>query len=174
MLSAMKNEVRMTAVRERLFVDAPYTQTVVAVERRLGLAPGKDHGTWVLTLTLPIGEDRELARVVSATSERTSKDANYASRYGLRWDAGRTGNGIPTPGFAGTLSVGAGEDYNETRLELEGSYEPPGGVVGRAFDDLVGRRLAHATLTGLLSGVGEELRADHERIERAKRGDVSA
>lgn len=160
----------MSNVRERLFIDAPYTQTVVAVERRLGLGPGHERGTCVLTLTLPIREDRELARVVTATTERTSKDANYASHYALRWDAGRTASGIPTPGFAGTLAVGAGEDYNETRLELEGTYEPPGGAIGRAFDDLVGRRLAHATLTALLSGVGEELRAEHERIERAKRG----
>jgi hypothetical protein len=105
---------------------------------------------------------------VTVTSERVSNAANYTSRYAISWPAGTTPHGIPTPGFEGVVAVGAGEDYGETTIQLDGRYDPPGGAVGRAFDAVVGRRIAHATLGALLSGVGEELRAAHERIEADK------
>jgi hypothetical protein len=158
----------MSAVQERLFIEAPYTQAVGAFERRLGLSSGEDRGTCSLTLAFPAGEGREIARVVTATTERLPNAANYRSQYRIAWDAGQTARGIPTPAFAGTLTLGAGEDYNETELRLEGQYDPPGGIAGRAFDGLVGGRIAHATMNALLSGVGDELREAHERIEAGK------
>jgi len=52
------------------------------------------------------------------------------------------------PSFGATLTVRpAGE---ETDLVLDGSYEPPGGVVGALFDRVVGHRLAARTMDGLL------------------------
>jgi len=52
------------------------------------------------------------------------------------------------PSFGATLTVRpAGE---ETDLVLEGSYEPPGGFVGRLFDGLVGQKLAAHTMDSLL------------------------
>jgi hypothetical protein len=158
----------MSVVKERLFVKAPYTQACGAFERRLGLSPAGGRGTCVLTLPFPIGEDHEIARVVTATTERLPGAANYTSHYGIAWDAGRTAGGIPTPGFAGTLTLSSGEDYDETALKLDGGYDAPGGVAGRAFDELLGRRIAHATLSALLDGVGTELREAHETAEAAK------
>jgi hypothetical protein len=158
----------MSVIKERLYVAAPYTQACGAFERRLGLPPGRDLGTCVLALPSPAGEDHEIARVVTATTERLPHAANYTSYYRIAWDAGRTARGIPTPGFTGTLTLSSGEDYSETELKLDGRYDPPGGVAGRAFDELLGRRIAHATLGALLSGVGDELRAAHELIETAK------
>lgn len=160
----------MSTVQERLFIEAPYTQAAVAFERRLGLAPGTAQGKCTLALVFPVAEGREIARVVTATTERIASGANYASRYRIAWDAGRTARGIPTPAFMGTISLSAGEDYSETELKLDGQYDPPGGAAGRAFDDLVGRRIAHATMGALLSGVGDELREAHERIEAEKHG----
>ncbi len=158
----------MSVVKERLLVEAPYTQACGAFERRLGLSPGSDRGTCVLTLPVTVGEDHEITRVVSATTERLPGTANYTSHYRIAWPAGRTARGIPTPGFAGTLTLSSGEDYGETELKLDGRYDPPGGVAGRAFDELLGRRIAHATLAALLHGVGAELRAAHELTEAAK------
>jgi hypothetical protein len=160
----------MSVVKERLYVEAPYTQAQSAFERRLGLPVGGDRGTCVLTLPFPVGEDREIARVVTATTERLPNAANYTSHYRIAWEPGQTARGIPTPGFTGTLTLSSGEDYGETELKLDGRYDPPGGVVGRAFDELLGRRIAHATLSALLSGVGDELRVAHENIETAKHG----
>ncbi len=160
----------MSLVQERVYVEAPYTQTAGAFERRLGFAAGQDHGKCALTLALPAAEGRDIARVVTATSERLPITAGYTTRYRIAWDEGRTARGIPTPGFTGTLTLSAGEDYGETELQLDGSYDPPGGIAGRAFDELIGRRIAHATLSALLNIVGEELRAEHEEIEAGKRG----
>jgi hypothetical protein len=160
----------MSLVKERLFVEAPYTQARGVFERRLGVSPAGGRGTCVLTLPFPVGENHEIARLVTATTERLPGTANYTSQYRITWDAGRTARGIPTPGFAGTLTLSAGEDYGETELKLEGAYDAPGGLVGRAFDELLGRRIAHATLSALLNGVGTELREAHETIEAAKPG----
>jgi hypothetical protein len=158
----------MTAVQERLYVEAPYVQTVGVFERRLGIAPGTDHGECMLTLGFPVGKDHEIARTVTAKTQRLAGAANYTSRYRVAWDAGRTARGIPTPAFEGTLTIAAGEDYDETALEIAGSYDPPGGPAGQAFDELLGRRVMHATMSALLAGVGEELRAAHAHIEAGK------
>jgi hypothetical protein len=157
----------MATIQERVYIEAPYSQAADAFERRLGLGSGGSRAKCVLTLAFPILEGREVARVVTATAERLS-NANYTSRYAISWPAGATPRGIPTPGFEGVIALSAGEDYGETTIQLDGQYDPPGGSVGRAFDVVVGRRIAHATIGALLSGVGEELRAVHERIEADK------
>ena len=158
----------MTAVQERLYVEAPYVQTVGAFERRLGIPAGADHGECDLTLGLPVGKDHEIARAVKANTQKLASTGNYTSRYRVAWEAGRTARGIPTPAFDGTLTISAGEDYDETALQIDGSYDPPGGPAGRAFDDLIGRRIAHATMSALLAGVGDELREAHAQIEADK------
>ena len=57
------------------------------------------------------------------------------------------------PEFGATLTVrGSG---NKTELMLEGSYEPPGGLAGRFFDLLVGRRLAARTMEAFLDQLTE-------------------
>jgi hypothetical protein len=158
----------MPVVQERLFVEAPYTQARGAFERRLGIPAHGERGTCVLTLAFPVAEGHEIARTVTATTQQLPNDANYTSQYLIAWDAGRTARGIPTPAFAGTLTLSAGENYSETELKLDGRYDAPGGAVGQAFDELVGRRIAHTTLSALLTGVGVELREAHEHIEAGK------
>ena len=161
---------RMSVVQERLFIEAPYTLARGAFERRLGIPAQADHGTCDLTLGFPIAEGREIARIVTATTRRLPSTANYTAHYLIAWPAGSTARGIPTPAFAGTLVLSAGEDYNETELKLDGGYDPPGGAAGRAFDELVGRRVAHATLSALLGGLGDDLRDARAQIEAAKLG----
>lgn len=52
------------------------------------------------------------------------------------------------PSFGATLTVRSVAD--ETELLLEGSYEPPGGVLGRLFDLAIGKKLAARTMDALL------------------------
>ena len=60
------------------------------------------------------------------------------------------------PSFGATLTVRTvGE---ETELVLEGSYEPPGGVVGRLFDRVVGQKLAARTMDALLDQLAHNAR----------------
>lgn len=157
----------MAKVHERLYVDAPFTQTLGALEARLGITDGRP-GTSRLTLVLPISEHHDIVRTVDARSARKIDTSGYTSRFQIAWQAGATSRGLPTPGFTGDLVLSAGEDYAESLLQIEGSYDPPGGLAGRAFDEAVGRRIAHATLAALLAGIGDELRADHLRLEAAK------
>jgi hypothetical protein len=159
----------MASVHEHVYIEAPYVQAVGAFERRLGLEPGRDEGRTVLTLVAPLAEGRDLARDVTAETKRIGS-ANFSSQYRIAWPAGRTSRGIPTPGFEGTITLRAGEDYSETELKLDGTYEPPAGVAGKIFDEVVGRRIAHATLGSLLEGVRRELREAHERAEASKHG----
>ncbi len=158
----------MSVVRERVYIEAPYVQAVGAFERRLGLEVGRADGRCVLALVALVAEGRELARDVTAATKRLDGAANFTSRYGIAWPAGRTARGFPTPGFEGTITLRAGEDYDECALELDGRYEPPGGAAGKLFDDVVGRRIAHATLGSLLDGVRADLRTAHEHMETAK------
>ena len=158
----------MSHIEERIYIEAPYTQAVGAFERRLGLEGGSTHGTCTLTLVAPSAQGQQLARVVMATVERVANPANYQSSYKVSWLPGLTARGIPTPGFNGTLTLGAGEDYSECALRLNGEYVPPGGTLGSVFDGIVGQRIAHATLGALLDEVGRDLRTEHMRMEEQK------
>jgi hypothetical protein len=119
-------------------------------------------------LIAPVSADRDVARDVTASTKMLGA-ANFTSQYEIGWPAGTAGHGIPTPGFEGTLVLRAGQDYCECEIVLDGGYQAPGGLAGRLFDDVVGRRIAHATLGALLDGVRRELHGDHEQIEAEKR-----
>ena len=157
----------MTAVHERVFIQAPFGQAVEAFERRLAIARGASDGRCSLTLIAPMPDNREIARDVDATATRVAPSSNYRCNYRIGWGSG-VARGIPTPGFEGTITLQAGEDYDECELRLDGEYDPPAGVAGALFDSIAGRRLAHATLGALLDGVRDALRSDYERTEAAK------
>ncbi len=55
------------------------------------------------------------------------------------------------------MNVYAEPDRRTSRLEIDGTYEPPGGLPGRAFDALVGSRIARASLTGLVADLARAL-----------------
>ncbi len=155
-------------MHEHVFIDAPYVAVVDAFGRRLGLSAAATHGECSLLLVAPFADGRQLARDVTAKTKLLPGSANYTTHYGVTWPAGHTTKGIPTPGFAGMITLRAGEDYSETELELDGDYQAPGGLLGEAFDDVVGRRIAHATIVALLDGMRRDLRASYEAGESHK------
>jgi hypothetical protein len=58
-------------------------------------------------------------------------------------------DGGPYPSFSGTLTV-AEDATGWSRIELDGSYRPPFGIAGVAFDAAVGQRIAQSTAAELL------------------------
>jgi hypothetical protein len=64
----------------------------------------------------------------------------------IAWEAERGG---PFPAFTGTLSA-ADEGAGFCRLDLDGAYSPPLGPAGAAFDAVLGKRIAQATVGDLL------------------------
>lgn len=49
---------------------------------------------------------------------------------------------------------------HETQLELEGTYDPPLGLVGDAFDSVIGHRIADACVLRFVQDVAAQLRAE--------------
>ena len=56
----------------------------------------------------------------------------------------------PYPTFRGKLYAVRG-DNRSCRLEIDGSYEPPGGIAGAAFDAILGHRIAAESIHDLLA-----------------------
>lgn len=77
-------------------------------------------------------------------------------------------DGGPYPEFDGELTVRADETYATSQLELKGSYEPPGGTLGAAFDWALGSRIASRTAQALLLRIGGEMESHYQRDEAAK------
>lgn len=79
------------------------------------------------------------------------------TRVRLGWEAAK-GSAL-FPKMEATLSAWplAAE---ETQIEIEGSYQPPMGALGKALDGLVLHRLAEASVHRFLDDVVEQLRKD--------------
>ena len=97
-----------------------------------------------IALRLPIG-DLRLERDVDV---RLTPKPGYPG-YKLLDVSWAPRDGGPYPAFTGTLTV-ADEGAGWSRIELDGTYKPPFGVVGAAVDAAVGHRIAAATATELL------------------------
>ncbi len=71
------------------------------------------------------------------------------------------------PTFDGTLSV-TPDGGNESELWLQGSYEPPGGLLGKGLDATVFHGVAENSLKEFLSWLAGEVKAEVERAERER------
>ena len=61
-------------------------------------------------------------------------------------------DGGPYPTFNGTLSI-AEDAVGWSRIEIDGSYRPPFGIAGVAFDAALGHRIAQGTASELLGEI---------------------
>lgn len=153
----------MSQLIERRFVRSPYH----LAQRHLAeiIGPGLDsHGP--LRLTLPLSS-ASLVKDVVVTYEAAIDPMRFDQPWRVRW-APKAG---PYPKFDGELTVRADENYETSQLELKGSYRPPGGILGAAFDRALGERIASATAQALLERLAGELElrydGDEEDKERA-------
>jgi len=76
-------------------------------------------------------------------------------------------DGGPYPAFTGTLSV-AQEAVGWSRLEIDGTYHPPFGIAGAAFDAAIGHRIAQGTASELLAELKRILVAAERKLPLAK------
>ncbi len=65
------------------------------------------------------------------------------------------------PRFSGTLTSSESAP-GTTTLTLEGTYTPPLGIAGKAFDLIVGRKMAAATARALLEDIKQFVEADFQ------------
>ena len=67
-------------------------------------------------------------------------------------------DGGPYPTFQGTISI-ADEGGGWSRIDLDGGYRPPLGILGAAFDAMLGHRIAEAVAANLLAEIRRLLAA---------------
>jgi hypothetical protein len=79
-----------------------------------------------------------------------------AIRLDLEWHAETERSLFPS--MRASLLASAFAD--ETRLDLRGTYEPPGGALGNAADRLLGHRIAEASVHRFLDEVASRLRQE--------------
>jgi hypothetical protein len=79
------------------------------------------------------------------------------SRLSISWNP----HDRVVPSFAGTLHCKEAAP-GKAILTLEGTYDPPFGIAGAAFDLVAGRRIASATMQTLLEDIKEFVEVDFE------------
>jgi len=136
---------------ERFFAEHAQDEVAVLALRAPFLIPG-----------LP---EMTLTRDSVVRIARTINRGEMIARYDVSW---QPSGGGPFPCFTGSLSIPNAEDYTSCFLQLDGTYEPPLGALGAAFDALVGHAIAESTGRDLLDRVGTYLEAAFRDTEAAK------
>jgi hypothetical protein len=152
----------MSELLERRVVRCPYHLARQYLAESVGArAASGEPGPLQLTLDVPGGE---LVKEVVVTYGPATDPMHFDQPWKVGWkpQAG------PYPEFDGELTVRADETYESALLELQGSYKPPGGALGTAFDWALGGRIAAATAQALLQRIGAEMESRYARDERAK------
>lgn len=152
----------MSEIHEQRFLQCPYNRARELLAE--AVADAVESGTGrSLRLTLPI-PGGQLSKDVLVEVSRGTDPAGFDQPWVLHWDP----MDDIYPSFDGTLTVEADETYNSSRLVIAGSYTPPGGATGAAFDAAVGSRIAAATANELLRKVGDSLERRYQIEEKAK------
>jgi hypothetical protein len=152
----------MSELLERRVVRCPYHLAQRYLAQSIGSrAASQAPGPLTLTLSLP---GAELVKEVVVAYGAAVDPMHFDEPWRIHWkpQAG------PYPEFDGELTVRADETYESALLELKGSYRPPGGALGAAFDWAVGGRIAAATAQALLDRLGQEMETRYASDERAK------
>lgn len=152
----------MTEIHEHRFLNCPYNRAREILADAVADAVEAGTGRTIrLSLPIPGGE---VTKDVQVDVKRGTDPTHFDQPWVLHWDP----IGGMYPSFDGVLTVRAEETYRTSRLALDGSYQPPGGAAGAAFDAVVGTRIAKATAQQLLQRVGDALEERYHAEEAAK------
>lgn len=154
----------MTTIDQRHFIPCPYGLAKTFLAGELFPTDG-ERLEWVLHVAPPAPSGIDLSKDVDVYVSRAADPMHFDEPWTVTWTPH---GGGPFPTFSGTLTVRADEDWNVAALELSGAYEPPLGPAGKAFDLLLGSRLATATAKALLSQIGDRIVAHYHATEAAK------
>lgn len=105
---------------------------------------------------MEIGTDVEVT-IEGVHQEQPLGPSSRVTRVDLRWQAAKHTAWFPT--MEASLSLYP-LSTDETQVDLDGNYEPPGGLLGAGADALVGRRIAEASVHRLVREVAQRLRAE--------------
>jgi hypothetical protein len=172
MRTATHRKKPMSTISERTLVHCSINQAEGHLARYFKARGNSDGDVAKLSLRaeVPVPGSKEgvrLERTAIATITVRHTPGDMLPHYAVTWAAERGG---PFPTFNGDLAIEAGDDYASFYLVLRGSYEPPLGAVGAAFDAVVGHRIAVLTARNLISVIADSIEADFVAVERTKAG----
>jgi hypothetical protein len=152
----------MSELSESRVVHCPYNLAQRYLADSIGPQAASGART-TLTLTAPM-PGLELAKDVVVTFSPGVDPMHFDQPWRVHW----TAQDRRYPDFDGELTVRADETYETSLLELRGSYRPPGGMVGAAFDLVAGSHIASATGRALIKRVGDEMEKHYQHDEQEK------
>lgn len=155
----------MTHVYERIFLKCPYVRAREYLRESLEPA-AESTSPQVLPLAAPLTfVPGALEKNVLVRYERGRDPMHFDEPWHVFWTPE---GGGPYPDFSGEITVRADESYNGAVLELHGDYAPPLGAVGKAFDMVIGAKIAASTARKLLGRIGGAMEERYRGEEAAK------
>ncbi|TAM60303.1 hypothetical protein EPN52_05385 [bacterium] len=158
----------MSEIRERVFVACPLAHAHGYLAQVL---PTDSSASSALELRVPLPGDSGgpgLTHTVTVRCAPLTDPSHESEVWSISWTPRE---GI-YPSFDGRISIKGSEDYGTCRLVLEGSYEPPFGAPGRAFDAALGHRIAKATARTLLRDIARRMEEAYRAGEARKREEL--
>jgi len=113
------------------------------------------------------GQAHKAVKLVFALHPDETEGGRGHDAMMIEWHAGTR----LFPDFHGTLRLRIAT-VESTRLTFEGAYRPPLGQVGVAFDALIGRRIARATMRELLDRIADALERREREVEQQFRDEA--
>jgi hypothetical protein len=157
-------EPPMTAITESVIVAVPFAQVPNLTRRYLAGFPSNEHEGVHFTLRAWVGgivAEHEILMKVDAEPDRPALEV-----VDIHW---QSQDGGPYPEFTGTLSARP-VDAGSCTLELAGSYTPPGGAAGAAFDALLGHNIAREGARDVLARFKSAFEALHAEAAASSSG----
>jgi hypothetical protein len=128
----------MSKILESIPGDVSFDRVPEYAQRFLDAQPHNEHGAVILLEATVASVTVQCEALMNIVPARTYPGYEVLE---ITW---RAREGGPYPVFHGTLSAEQ-EALAFCRLELDGTYKPPGSIAGMIFDEMLGHRIAEAT-----------------------------
>lgn len=157
----------MRTIRGQVDVACPFSAAIEYAENYVSRLTWSGNGRllqlWAPLVPAPRG-NVALGWTVFAHATTGRDHTDTARRHEAMWIRLRPARGLPFPHVAAVLT--ARPHQGRTLLHLAAEYVPPFGLVGAAFDAVVGRWLASRALLGFLAEMKRSIEAQHEEFLR--------
>jgi hypothetical protein len=155
----------MGSIHERRYVQVPLACAPGYLSSYIRDVESDGEGRIVLSVKLPlerIGFNRciEVSKAVAVRFAPLALPRKLKHLTEISWVP--VGGG-PFPDFNGTIGVEAGEGDDSCCLALGGNYDPPLGVIGDAFDAIIGKNIARLTARNLLDEIAIMMESAHSQ-----------
>lgn len=101
-----------------------------------------------------------LAKDVDVEFTRGGDAVDADNPWKVRWTPAPGG---VYPSFKGEMRVRPNSTDGTAFLDMHGSYEPPLGAAGAAFDAVLGHRIAEATIRSLIASMAADMKSRYQR-----------